>query len=523
MKKQMPVRFFFVPLVVLAVLISIGCSATPVARIPGATYELTVLHTNDHHGTVLSKNGEAGLAERAAFVKSVRDSCGNVLVLDAGDINTGSALSNMFAAEPDIMAYNLIGYDAVTFGNHEFDKSLSVLQGQMQQSRFSWLSANIKKSDGSWLGSPYLIKDFEGFRVGVIGLTTVRTTTIASPDKNLVFTDEIKAAAEMVKKLRDKEKCDVVIVLSHLGSVKEAEGQNTSVLLAERVPGIDLIIDGHSHTYFSEPAIINGTPIVSANEWGKVMGEGHFSITDGAVTAFDWNPVKITSAIFPPDEEMTALLEPYVKAAEEGLKEVVMCTGAEFEFGDRLSRYKEIALGDLVSDAQVWYVRRSGIDVDFGFCNGGNIRAPLPAGEVTKENLMTVLPFDNYLYVLSLKGSDVIELFNFIGTIKRGSGAFPQVSREVRYTLFYNDDGSSGISGVTVNGLPVDPERTYRLVTNDYLAGGGDGYEVLTRSVETFNTSMLLCDVVVEYVKTLPQPVMPETDGRITITGNISP
>ncbi len=145
MKKQMPVRFFFVPLVVLAVLISIGCSATPVARIPGATYELTVLHTNDHHGTVLSKNGEAGLAERAAFVKSVRDSCGNVLVLDAGDINTGSALSNMFAAEPDIMAYNLIGYDAVTFGNHEFDKSLSVLQGQMQQSRFSWLSANIKK------------------------------------------------------------------------------------------------------------------------------------------------------------------------------------------------------------------------------------------------------------------------------------------------------------------------------------------------------------------------------------------
>ena len=517
MKKTL-FKFFCFTAVISAVLFSAGCAVSPVAREAGAVYELTVLHTNDHHGTVLSKNGVAGLAERASFVKSVRASRHNVLVLDAGDINTGSALSNMFDAEPDILAYNLIGYDAVTFGNHEFDKSLSVLHGQMRRSAFAWLSANIKKSDGSYLGAPFLIKDYEGFRVGIIGLTTRRTTVIASPDKDLIFTDEIEAASAMVKQLREKEKCDVIIVLSHLGSEAEAAGQNTSIMLAEKVAGIDLIIDGHSHTYFPEPEIVNGVPVVSANEWGKFMGEGLLTISDGAVTGFEWSPVEITSGAFPPDAEMEALLRPYVEEADAELKEVVMRTGAEFEFGNKLSRYKEIALGDLVSDAQVWYVRDKGLEVDFGFCNGGNIRAPLPAGDVTKENLLTVLPFENYLYVLTLKGSDVIELFDFIGTIPRGSGAFPQVSKEVRYTLVYSQDGSGYISGVTVNGQPLEPEREYRIVTNDYLAGGGDGYGILTRSTDTFNTSMLLSDVVIEYVKTLPQPVMPVTDGRISIS-----
>lgn len=508
---------------ILAVLLAVGCATVKApVREAGREYTLTVLHTNDHHGTVLAKDGAAGLAERMTFVRQVRADNQNVLLLDAGDINTGSALSNMFKAEPDIMGYNLIGYDAVAFGNHEFDSDLSVLQHQMDISQFSWVCANIKRG-GSYLGKPYIVKDYEGVRVGVIGLTTLRSLVIASPDESLTFIDEIAAASDMVKQLREKELCDIVIVLGHLGSEKEAEDQNTSLKLAENVPGIDLIVDGHSHTKFDEPLYVNGTPIVSANEWGKYVGEGRFTVVDGKVTSFEWQPVAITSEVFPPDSEMTALLQPYVDKANESLKQVVMRTGAEFEFGNRLSRYREIALGDLTCDAQVWYVRSRGVKADFALTNGGNIRAALPAGDVTKENIMTVLPFENYIYVVSLSGQDVIDLFNFIASIPQGAGGFAQVSREVRYTITYDENGSGTISDLTINGEAVDPSRTYRIVTNDYLAGGGDGYTALTRSTDTYNTSMQLSDIVIEYAQTLEQPVMPETDGRITIVGGTNP
>ena len=522
-------RLSIIAAVLTAAVFAAGCASSSTAaaadapvREAGKAYMLMVLHTNDHHGTTLSKEGIAGLAERAAFVKQVRAENENVLVVDAGDINTGSALSNMFHAEPDIAGYNLIGYDAVTFGNHEFDGDLSVLQQQMEQSDFDWVCANITRGQ-SYLGKPYIVKDYDGFRVGIIGLTTLRTTVIASPDESLTFTDEIEAAAMFVPILREQELCDIVIVLAHLGSVEEAEGQNTSQKLAAAVPGIDLIIDGHSHTKFEEPLYINGTPIVSANEWGKYVGEGRFTIVDGQVADFTWQPVEITSESFPPDAEMTALLQPYADEANASLKQVVMQTGAEFEFGDRLSRYREIALGDLTCDAQVWYVRSHGMEADFALTNGGNIRAALPAGDVTKEDIMTVLPFENYIYVVALSGQDVLDLFNFIASVPQGAGGFAQVSKEARYTITYDADGTGTLSDLTINGEPVDPARTYRIVTNDYLAGGGDGYTALTRSVDTFNTSMLLSDIVIEYAQTLAQPVMPETDGRITIVGGAEP
>ena len=216
-------------LAVALTMVFVGCATVnpyeePVAYEAGKEYSLVVLHTNDHHGTVLAKDGVAGLAERATFVKGVRAENENVLVLDAGDINTGSALSNMFKAEPDIKAYNMIGYDAVTFGNHEFDGDLSVLKNQMKMSEFQWISANIVTGNGKPLAAPYYIKDFDGFRVGVIGLTTLRTEVIASPDASLTFLDEVETAQKYVDMLRNDFNVNVVIVLGHIGLVDEVEG-----------------------------------------------------------------------------------------------------------------------------------------------------------------------------------------------------------------------------------------------------------------------------------------------------------
>ncbi|MCL2479606.1 MAG: metallophosphoesterase, partial [Treponema sp.] len=168
--------------------------------------ELILLHTNDHHGAVLPNGGQGGLAEVAAYVRGVKALNENVLLVDAGDINTGSALSNMFNAEPDIKAYNIMGYDAATFGNHEFDGNMAKLNAQITQANFPFVSSNIKTADGKFLGgNQYLIKKYDGFTVGIFGLTTLRTLTIASPDKSLTFINEIDAAKDVVNILRNRE------------------------------------------------------------------------------------------------------------------------------------------------------------------------------------------------------------------------------------------------------------------------------------------------------------------------------
>jgi 5'-nucleotidase / UDP-sugar diphosphatase len=503
-----------------------GCAS--LGRKSSTEYKLVILHTNDHHGSVTGRPdkdgiGHGGLAERAAFVKQVRSENENVLVLDAGDINTGMAVSNMFKAEPDIKAYNVIGYDAVTFGNHEFDGTLAKLKGQMSLSKFTWLSANIKEN-GKYLGKPYIIKKYKGFTVGVFGLTTLRTKVIASPDKSLSFSDEIQTAKEIVSFLRNKKKVDVLIELGHLGDIEETPDQNTSIKLAQQVSGIDLIIDGHSHSYFTEPKVVNGTPIVTANEWGKYMGDGVMTIAGGKITGFTWKPVEITDKAFPPDANVAALLKPYIDKANASLKQVVMTTTDEFPFGKKLTRYQEMASGDILADATVVYLKKTGVNVDFAFHNGGNIRTNLPKGPVTKEQIITMLPFENYVYVLTLKGSDVKKLFDFIGSINQGAGGFAQVSKEVKYTVTYDAKGENGsISGVTIGGKPIDEGRTYRIATNDYLANGGDGYVALKNSIDTYNTSMLMNNIFIDYVSTLPQPVAPATDGRITIVGGHLP
>jgi len=499
-----------------------GCASTVVNN-DGKTYELVVLHTNDTHGAVLAtKDGTGGFASQAAFIKQVRAQYQDVIVLHAGDVNTGSALSNMFNAEPDIMSLNAIGYDAVTLGNHEFDGPLSKLQKQISLSKFPWISANIKQGNGYFV-KPYIIKKYGGFRVAVIGLTTRRTLTIASPDKSLTFTDEIETAKQMVNLVRTKEHADIVIVCGHLGDVPETDEQETSVKLAENVPGIDLIVDGHSHSYFAEPKVVNGTPIVTANVYGKYVGEGVMTIQNGKKTGFTWKPVEITTKAFEPDPDVTKLLEPYVQKADASLKDVVLTTTAPFPFGQKLTRYQEMASGDVLGDAMTSYCRNQGIAVDCAVTNGGGIRSELPAGNVTRGDVLTMLPFDNVLYVLTLKGSDVADLFNFIGSIKQGAGAWAQVSKEVKYTITYDASGSGTISGLTIGGQPVDPAKTYKIATNDYMAGGGDGYAAFTKSIDTFNSSMLLSSVFIDYVKSFRGSFTPAVDGRITVVGGKLP
>jgi 5'-nucleotidase/UDP-sugar diphosphatase len=162
------------------------------------------------------------------------------------------------------------------------------------------------------------------------------------------------------------------------------------------------------------------------------------------------------------------------------------------------------------------------LEIDFGFINGGYIRQGLKKGDITRDDILSIVPFENYLYVVTLSGSDVAALFDYIATINQGARGFPQVSKEISYTITYDEKGMNGkISDILINGEKIDLEKMYRIAVTDYLAGGGDGYEVLTKSVDTFNTSMLISDVVVEYAKSFDSEIYPKTENRINIIGGI--
>jgi len=519
--KQTTMLFFLVTLASFFVMTGCATRARPVQREAGMVYELVLLHTNDHHGATMPVDGRGGLAERATFVRSVREANPNVLLLDAGDLNTGSALSNMFAAEPDILAYNLMGYDAMVFGNHEFSGGRERLERQIALANFPFFSSNIRTASGGFLGGyQYLVRNFEGFRVGIFGITTLRTLDIHGEGdafiNSLDFIPEIVAARDAVNRLRNRERVDIVIALVHLGDVRERDGHVISPDLAAAVPGIDIIVDGHSHSRFDAPMQVGNTLIVTAHEWGRYVGKASISIVDGRIAGFDWELVEIGPHAFVPDVEVMALLTPFLEQADASLGEVVGEATDTFIFGNRLTRYGETAIGNMIADGMAWYMRNVlNQNLDFAFVNGGNIRTELPAGELTREHILTVLPFTNFLHIVSLSGLEVIELFEFIATIPQGNGGFPQFSSEVRYTLNLSE---RTITNLTIGGVPVDPNRTYRFTTNDFLLSGGDGYAVLTRARDPFNTSMLMSCVVIGYIQARGS-ISPATDGRMVVIG----
>jgi 5'-nucleotidase/UDP-sugar diphosphatase len=509
----------------------------PPVWIEDQIYEMVLLHTNDHHGTILPYQAAnpgpiyGGLAERATLVRDARANYTNVLLVDAGDINTGSPLSNMNNAEPDIRAYNMMGYDAATFGNHEFDKKLAVLNQQISWANFDFVSSNIKTAGKQFLGGhQYIVKNYDGFRVGIIGLTTLRAKVIASPDPSLTFINEIQAAKDAVALLRDREKVGIVIALTHMGTTKETPDFITSTELAEAVSGIDIIVDGHSHTKFNEPAKVENTYIVSASYWGLYVGSGKLSIKNGALNSFDWESIQIDDS-FEPAADIAAMLQPYIDDAAASLNEVIGNATADFDFGTisipggpttgnttgnaASPRCKETAIGNLLTDSYASYFRTEfHQDIDFAFTNGGGIRANLSAGDIKRSDILTVLPFNNFLYVISLKGDKVQELFDFIpGAL--GIGAFPQFSKEVRYTLDRTVSPNI-VKDITIGGAAIDPNKTYRICTNDFILGGGDDYTMVKdNATEVFDTSMLLSTILIEYIKSTDGITTPATDGRV--------
>jgi 5'-nucleotidase/UDP-sugar diphosphatase len=472
-----------------------------------------------------------GLPARATLVRQIREENKNVLLLDAGDFNTGTAVSNVFHARPDIEGYNYIGYDAVALGNHEFDNPADVLKEQVEGAAFPFLSANVRRRNGEYFAEPYIIKNFGEFKVAVFGLTTKLTEVIANPAhiQNVVFEDEVEVARRLVPELR--KQADVVIALVHMGIFNSL--LRGSERLASEVGGIDFIVDGHSHTRLQNPIIVrhmssdHETVIVQAWKWGLLLGRLDLKIENKTVTDFEFETIPINVALaekesdgaeirrsvqepVEEDPKLLALLTPYVEEVKETLSEVV--GEAEERFFARDVRHQETPLGDMVADSMLWFTKSLG--VDFAIQNGGGIRSGLPAGPITMRDIHDMLPFDNSVVVLTLEGSHVQALFDFLATISPGQGPFPQVSEGV---TFAKNRLTGRCDDVLINGNPIDPNRMYKIATNSYLAAGGDGYRIFSQAAEAYDTGKMQRDVFADYIRHLGGRISPRKGSRIKI------
>jgi len=531
------IKKFLTVFVAAMLLVTIGCASGPIAP-KDVEQHLVILNTNDTHGHPVAfydypAGDQGGIPVRKTFVDGVRTANPNVLVVDAGDMNTGRPESNFFSAEPDIIGYNAVGYDLMTMGNHEFDHDFAKMQEQIALSEFPWLCANVKTEDGKYIENvqPYIIKEYGTFKVAVLGLMSKYTAETGNPEfiQGFVFEDEVEVARELVPKLQ--KKADIVIAVVHMGLYDETKG---SMLLAKEVPGIAMIVDGHTHTKTEEAVFVKNdetgknVAIVSSKHWGLYMGKTDLTFMNGEVTDVDFElvPMNVRKRIkhddgtrtYPTigeeiakDEALLATLQVYVDKVDAVLSEVIGKATAVFANDD--TRKMETALGDIVTDSQKWFIETQGLEADFAFQNGGGIRATLGDGEIQKATIYEVLPFDNSIALLEMKGTDVIALFEKAAT-NIGAGAMAQVSKEVKFVI---DSATQTVAELTINGSPVDPAKVYKVACNSYLASGGDGYGMFKNNQSMYDTSLMQRDAFIDYIIYLGGTISPETDGRITI------
>jgi len=339
------------------------------------------------------------------------------------------------------IGHNYIGYDARAMGNYEFDPKPEVMQQQIEWSDFPWRCANVVKEYGSYIDNvkPYIIKGYS-------------------------FLDEVKVAQELVPKL--EMQADIVVALVHFG-LYDSVGEGSKRVVAN-VPGIDVVIDGHTHTKTEEPVMVKNkvsgkdVPILMANQWGLHVGHIDLNFMNGEVTKLDFELIPINEKTkegdefkfvgqeIKKDEALKAKLQPFVDKVDKVLNEKIGT--ATDPFLNESTRKQETPIGDIVSDSMHWYANKMNHEADFAFQNGGGIRTDIPEGTIRKETIYEVLPFDNFVMTVTLKGSEVIKMFERTPeTVTHG--AMPQVSEGVSFlsTTFFGGTLYSGAKTVRVS------------------------------------------------------------------------
>ena len=465
--------------------------------------DFTVLFTNDTHGRV-EEGGYAGMGfpKLATLVKDYR-SKGDVLLLDSGDTFHGQTIVNLNEGEAIVHIMNEMGYDAMTLGNHDFNFGQERIKELDEMSDFPLLAANLDPL----LVEPYVIKEIEGMKVGIFGLATPETTYKTHPKnvEGLTFRDPAVVAQEMVDELSGQ--VDMIIALAHLGISEESEF--TSRKVAENVSGIDLIVDGHSHHALEEGMMVNNTLIVQAGEYDKNLGVVEVKMVDGAVEDLKASLVtKEEAEDVEKDSDILAQIEEIKAENEEITSAVVGKTSVELNGEREYVRTGETNLGNLLTDAML-----AKVDADVAITNGGGIRASIGEGEITKGEIITVLPFGNTTIVKKLTGAQLLDVVEHgVSQYPAHEGLFPQVGG---IRIIFDGDRPAGerVIDLKVQGEPIEYDGVYHVATNDFMAAGGDGYETFANT-ETVVEAGGLEEVLMEYISN-KGTVAPVREGRI--------
>ncbi|MCX8963876.1 bifunctional UDP-sugar hydrolase/5'-nucleotidase [Erwinia psidii] len=521
-------------------LLALTIFTTPLAAhawVKDRVYKFTVLHTNDHHGRFWqNERDEYGLAAQKTMMDKIRYDVqahgGAVLILSGGDINTGVPESDLQDAEPDFRGMNLVGYDAMAIGNHEFDNPLSVLRQQQKWAKFPLLSANIyQKSTGKRLFQPYALFNRMGLNIAVIGLTTDDTAKIGNPEyfTDMEFRKPASEAKAVVEQLRRNEKPDVIIAVTHMGHYDNGHhGSNApgDVEMARELPAgyLDMIVGGHSQDPVCmakenvkqidyvpgtpcKPDRQNGTWIVQAHEWGKYIGRADFTFKNGTLTLdhYELVPINLRHKVKNADGStslvnytqeiakhpaMLKLLTPFQKKGESQLGLQIGSVKGELQGERRQVRFVQTNLARLILMAQI---ERTG--ADFAVMSGGGVRDSVEPGKITYKDVLKVQPFGNTLTYVDMKGSEVEKYLAVVANITVDSGGYAQFAN-----VGLVADGK-GVSDVKIKGEPLQADKIYRMATLSFNATGGDGYPAVNLLPGYVNTGFVDAEVLKQYIQ----------------------
>ncbi len=535
----------------LSLLVSTAWAEDPVTQdLAGKT---VILHTNDVHGAIQD------YAKVAALKADYEARGADVYLVDAGDFSQGSVYVSLNKGADAITMLNAVGYDFVTLGNHEFDYGAQQLADNLKKANFDILCSNVLDADGDPAADEAVTSEVEGsgLKIGFFGLATPETKTKANPAliKGLTFLSGealYKCAQENIDWLKGQN-VDVIICLTHLGVDKESQ-PNTSYDLYKNTTGIDFIIDGHSHTVMTkgpngEPIQSTGTALANVGviiidnatkkiEENKLVPIWHEEKKDGkSVTVYDYTKEDAAVAA-----AAKAIMDPIdAEYGEVFAKSAVDLNGAKAPG----NRTEETNLGDLITDAMMWAIKTKAPSVDMtnavAITNGGGIRAAINKGDITKKDINTVLPFGNTLAVVYVKGSELLEALEASTyCTPEAVGGFPQFAgMEVELNIAPKYDknakeypgseyfGPKSINRITIksiNGKAFDPNATYAVITNNFMAAGGDTYYAFAAAKEQFDTGLPLDEILMEYITTELNGVVGEQyakpQGRLTIVNN---
>lgn len=519
---------------------SIALTGTAVKETPVEPGELdgktVILHSNDVHGSIMTINDKGkpeavgslmGYANMAALAADYEAKGANVIIADAGDFSQGSTYVSTSKGLEAVNMMNAAGYDIATLGNHEFDYGYAQLTDNLKSAKFDVVCCNILDADGNLVFAPSKVVDVDGVKIGFIGVNTPESQTKANPAliqglKWLSGEDMVKAVQAEADKLA--ETVDVTVVLAHLG-VDDSSVPNTSYDLLRGLNGVDFIIDGHSHTVLKATA---EKPIQST---GTAFNNIGVIVIDNEKKAIESNELVEITKDSAKDETVAAAAQAIIDKIDAEYGEVfaksdVDLNGARSVDANGVygNRDGETNLGDLITDSMVWQVKQNldGITVPaeniVAITNGGGIRAAIAKGDITKKDVNTVLPFGNTIAVVYVTGAELIEALEASTYCSPASaiGGFPQVAgiemtvdpdkaydaNEETYpgSTYYGPKTINRVTIDSINGKAFDEKATYAVITNNFLAAGGDTYYAFASASAQFDTGIPLDEALMSYI-----------------------